>query len=285
MPDIAIINGEQMPLEQATVSVLDLGFLRGVGAFETLRTYGGHPHSLGEHLNRLTHAGESLGIPQVLMEASFRPKLAAAIKASGHPEVRINLIVTPGIHTSGVFGADKPTWVAIIRKLVEPPKEWYTRGVPCITFRGARVCPEFKTTTYITGREGLLAAEKRKAHEAIYVNEDEEVSEGVTSNVLVLKGGTVTSPAADNLPGITRAGIEPIARAAGLDWRVARVTIQDLYDADEIWLTSAVRELVPVVTVNGRPIGDGRPGPWSERIRERYRERCETASARHAANP
>jgi len=281
--DLAILDGEQVPLEEATVSVLDLGFLRGVGAFETLRTYRGNPHALGEHVARLARAGEALGIPPALGESSFRPVLAKGIAATGFDEVRINLIVTPGRHTEGVFGAENPTSVAILRELHEPPAEWYDRGVACVTFRGARVCPQFKTTAYITGREGLLLAEKRKAHEAIYVDAMGQVSEGVTSNVLILKGGVVTTPDADNLPGITRAGIEPIATAAGLAWRCARVTEQDLYEADEVWLTSAVRELVPVVQVNGRPIGDGRPGPWAERLRERYRERCETAAARHAA--
>jgi branched-chain amino acid aminotransferase len=279
--DLALVNGRQLPLAEASVSVLDLGFLRGLGAFETLRTYRQHPHALDQHLDRLAAAGQALGIPTILQAAEFRPLLTAAIAACGYPEVRVNLIVTPGPHTDGVFGAAEPTWIAILRELHEPPAQWYRDGVACITFRGSRVCPQFKTTAYITGREGLLAAERAGAQEALYVEGDGQVSEGVTSNVLLLKDGCVLSPEADNLPGITRAGLEPLARAAGLDWRCARITTEDLYAADEVWLSSAVRELLPVVQVNAQPIAGGRPGPWAARLRASYRH---AATAQAAAD-
>lgn len=281
--DLALVNGRRMPLAEATVSVLDLGFLRGIGAFETLRTYDGHPHALAEHLERLGGAGEALGIPPVLDAASFRPLLAEAISASGYPEIRVNLIVTPGEHTDGVFGAADPTWIAILRELHEPPAQWYRDGVACITFRGSRVCPQFKTTTYITGREGLLAAERTGAQEALYIEADGQVSEGVTSNLLLLKDGCVLTPEADNLPGITRSRLEPLAITAGLDWRCARITTEDLYAADELWLSSAVREVLPVVRVDDQPIADGRPGPWAARLRASYRAQATAEAAADAA--
>lgn len=281
--ELAIVNGKIMPLAEATISVLDLGFMRGVGAFETLRTYRGHPHALPQHLARLERAVTALGIPPILVESEFRPLLADAVTATGFADVRLNLIVTPGRHTGGVFGAEQPTTVTLLRELVEPPAAWYRDGVSAVTFRGSRVCPEFKTTTYITGREGLLAAERAGAHEAFYVEADGQISEGVTSNVLLLKDGAVLTPEADNLPGITRAGLEPIARELGLEWRSERFTTEDLYAADELWLCSAIRELVPVVAVNGQPIGDGAPGPWAAQLRAAYRARAEADAARDAA--
>jgi len=128
----------------------------------------------------------------------------------------------------------------------------------------------------------MLAAERASAHEALYIEADGEISEGVTSNVLLLKDGAVLTPVADNLPGITRAGLEPLAREAGLEWRSERFTTEDLYAADELWLSSAVRELVPVVQVNGQPIGSGNPGPWAAKLRAAYRAQAEADAAHDA---
>ncbi|MDA3959212.1 MAG: aminotransferase class IV [Planctomycetota bacterium] len=282
MPDMALVNGQLTTLAEATVSVCDLGFLRGIGAFETLRSYAGHPHALSEHLRRLGAAAEALGIPPVLTEVEFRPQLAAAVQATGYSDVRVNLIVTPGLHTDGVFGADQPTVVVLLRELHEPPAAWYTDGVGAVTFRGARVCPQFKTTAYITGREGLLAAERAGAHEAIYCDEQGLIAEGVTSNVLILKDGAVLSPRISNLPGITRAGLQPLARAAGLEWQQADLTRDTCFEADEMWISSAVRELVPIVTLDGHSIGSGHPGPWASRLRAAYRAAAEADAARDA---
>ena len=280
--DRALVNGELVPLAEARISVLDLGFLRGVGAFETLRTYGGHPHALDAHLARLARAAEALGIPCPLTADGFRPQVTAAIAATGFAEVRVNLVLTPGLHTDGVFGAAGPTWVALLRELHEPAPTCYQDGVAAVTFRGSRVCPEFKTTAYIPGREGLVTAQRAGAAEAIYVAADGQVSEGVTSNILLLRDGAVLSPEADTLPGITRAQLEPLAREAGLEWRQARITTEDLYATEELWLTSSVREVMPVVRVNDHTIGDGTPGPWAARLRRAYRARATADAARDA---
>ncbi|MFW5860375.1 MAG: aminotransferase class IV [Planctomycetota bacterium] len=272
--DHAIVNGELMPLCDARISVLDLGFMRGLAVFETLRTYGGLPHALGAHLERLARSCAGIDIAMPFAESDLRAELERAHRAVGAPELRLNLFATPGTHREGVFGADGPTTVIIAKALSEPPAERYTHGVAVVTFSGQRYAPQIKTTTYITGRRGIAAAARRGAEEALYVDEQGHVSEGVTSNVLALFDRTVISPAHNALQGITREHIKHIVGELGLAWRDGELTPADLHRADELWITSSVRELMPVIRVDDTPIGDGRPGPLAQRIRERYRAAC-----------
>lgn len=279
--DFFAVNGSVVPAHEATVSVLDLGFLRGVGAFETMPTYaGGHPHAVAEHLRRIWDSAATFGLKPFFTEADLRRSVREIHRRSGHPELRINLVVTPGENLSGVFGGGTPTWVLIARDIHAPSPATYEQGVSAITFCAERHLPAFKTTNYLSGTTGLALAEKAGAHEAFYVNPAGYVTEGVTSNVLIVKGQRVMTPVADCLPGITKAGLRPIAEAQGLSWWECRLTRDDIYTADEVWITSAVRELLPVVNVDGHTIADGRPGTWAKRIRALYHETCiQTARA------
>ncbi len=283
MIDHFAVNGRVVPAAEATVSVLDLGFLRGVGAFETLRTYGGgHPHALADHLRRMWESALAVGIAPFFSEADVRRLLKDIREKSGHDELRCNFVVTPGPHVSGIFGGGPPTWVMICRDLHPPTPEQYARGVAAITFAATRHLPMLKTTNYLTGTVGIQRAEAVGAHEAFYVDPDGYVTEGVTSNLLIVQGRRLMTPTADCLPGITKAGIRPIAEAAGLEWYERRLTRDDLYTADEIWITSAVRELLPVVAVDAHRIGDGKPGQWAKRIGAEYHARCASDAKRDA---
>jgi branched-chain amino acid aminotransferase len=281
--DLFAINGRIVPAAEATISVLDLGFLRGVGAFETLRTYGGHPHALPLHLQRLWESATAFGVEPFFTEAAVRDLLDEIRRRSGHQELRANFVVTPGEHTTGVFGSRHPTWVIIARDVHEPPAEWYDQGVTAVTFEATRHLPTLKTTNYLVGKTGLTLAEKAGAHEALYVSPEGYVTEGVTSNVLVVQGRRVMTPVQDCLPGITKAGLRPLAEAAGLSWYECNLTRDDLYLADEVWLTSAVREVLPVVSIDGRSIADGRVGPWARRLRSDYRAHCFADALRDAS--
>jgi len=281
--DYFSVNGRVVSAAEASISVLDLGFLRGVGAFETFRTYGGgHPHALKEHLQRIWESGEAIGLTPFFNETDVRRLVAELRKRGGHEEMRVNLIITPGSHTSGVFGADTPTWVMIARDLHAPSEDMYQRGVTAVTFAATRHLPSLKTTNYLSGKTGMMLAEKSGAHEALYVDPDGYVTEGVTSNVLIIKGKRLMTPSIDCLPGITKAGIKPIAESVGLEWYECRLTRDDIYLADEVWITSAVRELLPVVAVDGKRVHDGLCGQWAQRIRPLYHARC-VADARRDA--
>ncbi len=280
--DYFAVNGRVVPAAQAHISVLDLGFLRGVGAFETLRTYQKHPHAIGPHLQRLWESAASFGVAPCFSEQELRRIISEILRQSGHDDLRVNLIVTPGTHTSGVFGAESPTWVVIARDVHAPNPTCYTVGVSAITFEATRHLPMLKTTNYLVGKTGLAQAEAVGAHEAFYVSPEGYVTEGVTSNVLVVQGGRIMTPVDDCLPGITKGGIRPLAEAAGLEWYQCNITRDSLYTADEVWITSAVRELMPIVKVDNRLIVDGRVGPWAKRLLAEYRATCIADSLRDA---
>jgi len=273
--DFFAVNGRVVPAAEAMISVLDLGFLRGIGAFETMPTYGGgHPHALGEHAARLWESASSFGVTPFFTDDELRRVIREIHRRSGHPELRINVIVSPGEHTSGVFGSSTPTWVVIARDIHAPAVSEYEFGVTAITFEASRHLPTLKTTSYLSGKRGLELAAQVGAHEALYVSVDGYVTEGVTSNVLVVQGRRLMTPAVDCLPGITKSGVRPLAEAAGLSWYECRLTRDDLYTADEVWITSAVREILPVVMVDGRPIGHGVVGHWAKNIRAAYHQAC-----------
>lgn len=283
MSDFFAIDGVVMPAAEARISVLDLGFLRGTGAFETFRTYaGGHPHALAEHLRRLWVAAEACGIAPCFRENDLRKTVAEIRERSGHDEMRVNLVVSPGVHTEGVFGSAAPTWVVIARDLHAPPESAYRDGVSAVTFLGARLLPDLKTTSYLSGRPGILQAGRAGAHEAFYMDAQGFVSEGVTSNVLIVKDGAVRTPQLGCLAGISRGGVEPVCRHLGLRWEFAPLHRDDLYSADEVWITSAVREVLPIVRVDDQSIADGKPGRWAGPVRAAYRASAEDEARRDA---
>jgi len=284
MSDFFAVNGRVVADTEARISVLDLGFLRGVGAFETFRTYGGHPHGLAEHLRRIWESAESFAQKPFFSEADVRRVVREILARSGHAELRVNMVVTPGCHGDGVFGATgEPTWVVIARDVHAPPESAYQQGVAAVTFHAARHLPTLKTTSYLSGRKGIELALQAGAHEAFYVDDKGYVTEGVTSNVLIRVANRVMTPTIDCLPGITKAGLRPIAEGLGLTWYECRITRDDVYTADEVWITSAVREVLPIVRVDSHAIAGGTVGPWATKLRAAYRAHC-IASARADAD-
>ena len=216
-------------------------------------------------------------------EADCRRVVAEIRHRSGHDELRVNMVVTPGSHGDGVFGTvGAPSWVVIARDVHAPPESAYSQGVKAVPFQASRHLPTLKTTSYLSGKKGLELAVATGAHEAFYVDEAGYVTEGVTSNVLIRVANRVMTPALDCLPGITKAGLRPIAERLGLTWYECRLTRDDVYNADEVWITSAVREVLPIVQVDGRTIADGQVGPWGRKLREAYRTDA-ILSSRHDA--
>ena len=284
MPDIAIVNGRMQDLHEAAIPATDLAFLRGCGAFETWRTYGGHPHELGRHLIRMWDAAALFGVAPFVDEPTLRRWLQKGHRASGYAELKVNAVCSPGDHVEDVFGASEPRLVLLLRELHEPPAIWYEDGVSVITHQAQRTFPQHKTVNYLCGVPALDAAKRQGAHEALYCDADGFVSEGITSNVHALIEGKVRSSLVNCLPGITRLGLQELVTQHGLSWEDSAVLHKDeLYTADEVWISSSIREVVPVVQVDEHRIGDGKPGKFARLLKADYRAQCESDSLRDAS--
>jgi len=277
----ASVNGEITPAEQARVSVLDNGFTFGDGVYETLRTYRGRPFHLDRHLERLRRSARRLAIALPEGESAITGDLDRLLQLAANPESYIRIIVTRGVgdisyqldHVAG------PTIVIVVKPLPPFPAEYHRDGVPVILSAVRRnhpraLDPGIKSCNLLNNLLAAQEARARGAFEPILLNETGEVAETATANVFVIKDGVVITPPLDAgiLPGITRQLVIERARAASVTVREEPVAVKDLLAADEVFLTSTLKEVLPVASIDGRAVGSGRPGPVSLRLRAAFRE-------------
>jgi branched-chain amino acid aminotransferase len=277
----ASINGAVVPAEQARVSVLDTGFTFGDGVYETLRTYGGRPFELGRHLARLRASAARLGIEVPAGDGELRARLDALLERADHGESFIRLIVTRGVgdcsyHFERVQG---PTVVMFARPHEAIPDRAYREGVDVAVVSVRRnhpdaLDPAIKSINLLNNVLAVREAQARGAIEAILLNQRGEVAEGASSNLFVVRAGRVVTPPLDAgiLAGITRDLVIELGPAAGHPVHERPLSVGELLEADEAFLTSSLKEVAPIRAVDGRPIGDGRPGPATLRLLRAYRE-------------
>ena len=186
--------------------------------------------------------------------------------------------------SSGYFEGDHPSRVLIVRGLPDGYDALRCEGVAVRTFEAERMLPGVKTTNYVQGRIGLESALREGAHEAIYRDCDGLLREGVTSNVMALFGETIVTPKQHCLNGITLRSVQHAAETIGLHWQARDLKLAEAQSADEFWISSTIRELIPVVAIDGEAIGSGGVGSWFPKIYQAFRSRCEQQSVLDA-NP
>lgn len=279
------IAGVHHAPEDAKVSVYDRGFLYGDSVFETVRTYGGKPFALSEHMERLERSAERVGIEMPISKEAFAGEVISAVEAAGNDESYVRAMLTRG---SGPMGLDPSVSLVPLRViLVEPlktlPETMYEDGVGVVlvrTDRASDAAEGAKVGNYLASVLALAEARKAGAHEALIINRHGEVAEGTTSNLFLVRGGTLVTPPVDAgiLAGITRAYVLEAAHAQGIEVELGKVRPKHLRDADEVFISSSIRELLPVVFIDGRPVGDGRPGPVTRRLHRAFRERVASSA-------
>jgi branched-chain amino acid aminotransferase len=275
-----LIDGALVTPADAKVSVYDRGFLFGDAVFEVLRSYGGQPFALGEHLARLRRSAERVLIRMPVSDAELAEEVRRALREAGATEAYVRIVVTRG---SGPLTLDpdtatRPVRVVLVEPVAAPAREAYVAGIAAITIRTRRAVDDTeaagaKVSNYLSNLLAIREAKTRGAQEALTVDARGHVVEGATSNVFVVRGGRVATPPEDAgiLAGITRAHVLAAAAASGHPVEERVLTADDLYAADEVFITSSIRELVPVVRVDDRVIGDGRPGPVVRDLHRRFR--------------
>lgn len=282
---ICFVNGVFVPLSAATISAQDLGLLRGIGVFDFLRTYNLTPFELEAHVRRLANSARLVGIrlpwSQKRMMAICRD---LCLRNAELRELTLRLIVTAGTTRDG-FWPDGPATVAILAAPHHPyPEKLYRQGCSVVTTLLSRELPEAKTTNYVSARAALVIARKVGAIEALYVNSHGDVLEGTTSNIFALRNGVMYTPCEGILSGITRECVLRLVRKKGLvEVREETLSLAALRAADEAFLTSSNREVMPVTRIDGQAIGPGangatnftrrgKVGPVTKRIMALFRE-------------
>ena len=282
MPHTVMIDGRIVPPEQAVVSVFDRGFLYGDSVFESLRSYGGRLFSLDEHLARFQRSAERVFIALPVSVETLRSEVLRAVAAHGGPECYVRLTLSRG--TGRALGldpelAEHPLRVVMVTALTLPAPAIYEQGIAAITFRAERpsdapAVADAKIGNYLLAVVALRAARAQGASEALLEDASGNILEGSTSNVFAIFDGklrTVPDTAAI-LPGITRAHVLALALAAGVPVELRAIAKAELARADEVFISSSIRELVPVVSIDGHPVGAGVPGPTTRELLRLYRQ-------------
>ncbi len=281
MAFFASVNGEISPAEEARVSVLDNGFTFGDGVYETLRTYGGRPFHLDRHLERLRASATMLGIAIPAGDDALAADLDRLLERAANPESYIRIIVSRGVgEISYRFDRIKGPTVVMAARAYEPFAEaQYRDGIPVIISSVRRNSPQaldpaMKSCNLINNILAVREAQAKKAAEPLMLNERGDVAEGASANVFIVSGGAlVTPPLRDGiLPGVTRALVLERARELGIEAGEQSIRVRTLLAADEAFITSTLKEVMPIATVDGRPIGSGKPGPMTKKLLDAYRD-------------
>jgi len=278
------VNGVLGPAEAAAVSPLDRGFLFGDSVYETIRTYGGRPFMLREHLVRLRRSADLLEIPFDRAPVEVEPEIHRTIEAAGCAETAIRVVLTRGRGPLG-YAPDEcgpPTVVIHARPCPEIPGSWLSEGVDVAIVdvtRNARTSldPAIKSSNLLNNFLAWRAARRLGAYDPILLNASGRMTEEASSNLFVIrKEHLLTPPAADGLlEGITRGLVLELARGDGLDTSEASLRADDLRSADEAFLTSTLKGILPIRRCDGWPIRHGRPGPITRRLTALFEARVQ----------
>jgi branched-chain amino acid aminotransferase len=286
MPALVNLDGDLLPPEAATVPVLDRGFLYGDSVYEVCRTYRGVPFALDRHFKRLQQSAARLELPLPALDDLER-EIARTLRAAGNEESYVRIVVTRGV---GQFGLaphlSEERRVVVIVKPLEPPKaELYERGlklavVPIRRNPPRALDPALKTGNYLNSVLALAQARRMGGDDALMLDLVGRVTELSSSNVFFVKDGVVVTPALSLglLEGITRAVVMELGRARGLIVREAFHGPEALAGADEVFVTSTLREVMPVTELllgaegatELRAVGAGKPGPFTKQLRDAF---------------
>lgn len=279
---LVYMDGEYVPQEDAKISVYDHGFLYGDGVFEGIRAYHGRVFKLDEHLDRLYRSAKAIMLEIPLSRKAVRSAVVDVLKRNGLSDGYVRLIVTRG---RGDLGLDPrkctagPSVVIIADKIALYPKEMYEKGLEVMTVVTRRNLPEainpaIKSLNYLNNIVAKLEVTRAHLLEGVMLNHQGFVAEATGDNIFVYRQNRLITPplSVGILEGITRDTVIDLAREAGVPVGEEVFNQYDLYNADECFLTGTAAEIVPVVKIDGRIIGEGRPGPVTRDLIARFRE-------------
>jgi len=278
------VNGRITPERDAVISVFDHGFLYGEGIYETMRTYHGRLFLYERHTRRLRNSARMISLDVPFTDQQLSGQIRDTIAASGLTgDTYVRVLVTRGI---GDLSYDPdatpvPSVVIIVKPHVDPAAEVYENGVRAVICDIVRnhpgtVNPMIKSNNLMNSALAMQEALKRGGFEGIMRNYKGELTECTTSNLFIVRKGAAVTPPLDAglLPGITREFLFEVGKEVGIDVLEQPLRDADLFAADEAFLTSTTREVVPIVTVDDKTIGSGKPGPVTKTLLDGFRKRA-----------
>lgn len=278
------LNGKLVPEEKALVSVFDHGFLYGDGIYETMRSYRDIVFLIDEHIKRLFRSGNLIRLKIPRSEEEIKKSIYRTLKKNNLKDAYIRLSISRG---SGEIGLDpelckEPTFVIITKRFNEYPEELYRKGVTVSIVNTRRNAPEalnpkIKSLNFLNNILAKIEAKEAGTYEAIMLNYRGYLTEGTITNIFFVKRGSIFTPSieAGILDGITRDLIIRVAERNGKNVKEGLYTPEDLYSADEAFITNTTLEILPVIKIDKNVIGKGIPGSVTKDLHRRYREEVE----------
>ncbi|MDD4588313.1 MAG: branched-chain-amino-acid transaminase [Heliobacteriaceae bacterium] len=278
---IIYLDGEFVTEEQAKISVFDHGFLYGDGIFEGIRAYNGRVFKLDEHLNRLYDSAKAINLKIPIGIKAMETVVQETLRRNNLRDAYIRLVVSRG---KGDLGLDpkncpQPFVLCIAAGISLYPREFYEKGLEVVTVATRRNIPEgvnprIKSLNYLNNIMAKMEAAKAGVLEAVMLNQDGYVAECTGDNIFIVKNGRLITPPpyVGLLEGVTRNAVIDLARAQGIPFAEQVFTRYDLYVADEAFLSGTAAEVIPMVQVDGRILGDGAPGPVTKSLMAAFRE-------------
>ena len=275
------INGRLVDKEDAKVSVYDHGLLYGDGVFEGLRSYSGKVFRLDRHLDRLYESARAIWLEIPIKQSDLAKAVNDTLRANSLEDAYIRLVVTRG---AGSLGLDPnrtsdPQVIIITDKIALYPAELYERGLDIITASTIRnhpaaLSPRIKSLNYLNNILAKIEGLQAGCIEALMLNTKGEVAECTGDNIFLVRGGVLLTPPLDAgiLEGVTRDAVIELARQSKIEVREMPLTKHDVYIADECFLTGTAAEIIPVVKVDSRTIGTGKPGPMMRDLEKRFKK-------------
>lgn len=282
------LNGRLVPKEQANISVFDHAFLYGDGVFDTLRTYNKKVFKTDMHITRLYKSAKAIGLTIPLTKEEMKEAIKQTVGANDFPESRIRITVSRGEGEIALVAQCKPNIIIIVTELKKADPIIYEEGVSVITVKLERPLPEAKTTNCMMQVVAKEKANMVNAYEALLVNNENEVTEGATTNAFIVKyadgkinmKNKVITPAKGMLEGVTRYIVVELVKklqqenividGKNIELELRAIKKEELYAADEVFITSTTPELVPVVIVDDKAIGSKKPGKIWKLLSEEF---------------
>ncbi len=280
---LVYLNGEFVPASQAKISVFDHGFLYGDGVFEGIRAYNGKVFRLKEHIDRLYDSAKAIDLKIPMSKDEFIEAVLETLRRNKLRDAYIRPIVTRGV---GDLGLDprkcsNPSVIIIAQPWGAMYGDLYEKGLKAVTVAVRRnaidsLPPNIKSLNYLNNILAKMEANAKGGDEAIFLDHNGYVSEGSGDNIFIVKKGTVyTPPTINNLKGITREVVIELIERLRIPFREMNIGLYDLYTADEVFVTGTAAEICPITWIDGRWIGDGKPGKITKKLMEEFRKLTE----------